>query len=267
MKAIDFHTHAFPDELAARAIATLQKAAAWQAVDDGTIAALLRSMDAAGIDLSVVCPIATKPRQEEGILAWCNGIRSRRIEPFPSVHPRADDPARWVRLFAQQGYRGIKLHPMYQGFAADEPLMDPLYSTAADESLAVMLHCGKDIAFPPEDDRASPSRLRRVADRFPSLKLVCTHLGGWNDWDEVQRHLLGTAVYMETSFSIKRLGLERAAAMIRNHDPRRVMLGSDWPWTAQSDELALLSQLGLPPQQQEAIRWRNAAVLLGLKAD
>ena len=57
-KIIDFHTHAFPENVAARAIPALEKAGHVQAYTDGTSAGLLASMSRAGIDKSVICSIA-----------------------------------------------------------------------------------------------------------------------------------------------------------------------------------------------------------------
>ena len=88
MPIIDMHVHAFPDALAQRAMAALEGPTDWKAIGDGTVGGLLRSMDAAGIDASVICNIATKPSQVEPIFQWCTQIASERIIPFPSVHPR-----------------------------------------------------------------------------------------------------------------------------------------------------------------------------------
>ena len=60
---IDFHAHAFPDFLAARAVSHLEAMGYTSAFLDGTVAALIASMDKAAISRSVICSIATEPRQ------------------------------------------------------------------------------------------------------------------------------------------------------------------------------------------------------------
>ena len=262
MSAIDFHTHAFPDEIAERAIAKLEAAASWKAVSHGKVDELLKSMDAADVDISVICSIATKPDQAKGILEWCKRIASDRIIPLPSVHPQDKQASKWLRRFAKEGFIGIKLHPMYQEFAADESRMDPVYATAAELGLLIVSHCGKDVAYPNDDDRASPQRFRNVIDRFGDLRLVCTHLGGWRDWAAVEQYLLGTSVLLETSFSIADLGAEKAADMIRRHGVDRVMMGSDWPWNSQAAEIANINSLPLSKQEKQKILWSNAGRLL-----
>ena len=91
---IDFHAHAFPDALAERAIAHLEKEGNARAFLDGRLSSLLASMDSAGIGRAVVCSIATKPDQFAPILNWSRQIASARIVPLPSVHPKGPDPSR-----------------------------------------------------------------------------------------------------------------------------------------------------------------------------
>ena len=51
MRIIDFHAHAFPDALAERAMPALEAEGDIRAALDGKVSSLLRSMDAAGIDV------------------------------------------------------------------------------------------------------------------------------------------------------------------------------------------------------------------------
>jgi predicted TIM-barrel fold metal-dependent hydrolase len=142
--------------------------------------------------------------------------------------------------------------------------MDEVYAAAAEAGLFVESHCGLDIAYPPDDDRATPVRFRRVIERFPGLTLICTHMGGWRMWDEAQKHLLGTPVYMETSFSLAELGKQRAVDFIGRHGVQRVCMGSDWPWDRQGAQVQAVKDLGLSAQDTQAILYANAAKLLGL---
>lgn len=263
MAGIDIHTHAFPDNLASRAIKTLEALAPWQAVGNGTVGGLLKSMDAADIDVSVICSIATKPDQVEPILKWCEKVRSDRLEPLPSVHPAAQDPAKAIRRIAKAKFAGIKLHPLAQGFAFDDPKMDPIYEALSAEGLILVTHCGRDVGFPPDDDRAGPARIRKVADRFPDLTLICTHMGGWETWDAAEEHIIGADVCIETSFSLQFLDADRAARMIRRHGVGRVLFGTDWPWSSQAGDVRRLRSLPLTEAEVHKILWANAARLLG----
>lgn len=259
--AIDFHTHAFPDALAPRAIAALEAEADIKARLDGTVAGLLASMDQAGVAISVVCSIATKPSQFEPILNWSKQVRSERIVPFPSLHP--DDPefAGRVARIKAEGFRGIKMHPFYQGFDLDDERVFPLYEAVADAGLLLAMHTGYDWGFPGVE-RARPERIVRVLERVPALKLVTTHFGAWNDWDEVERLLIGRPVMMELSLSIEFLGEERARRMLLAHPPDCLLFGTDSPWSDQAESVARLKALGLGEELERRILGENARALL-----
>jgi uncharacterized protein len=263
MAAIDMHVHAFPNDLAKRAVQTLSAAGQTQPRGNGTVKGLIKSMDKADIDVSVLCAIATKPSQVEGILEWCRKIKCERIEPLASVHPADAESPRWMARIASAGLIGVKLHPMYQDFAADEPRLDPIWQEAVDQGLLVACHCGLDLAYPPTDDRAAPERFARVLDRYPGLRLVCTHMGGWRSWDQVDRCIIGRNVILETSFSLDELGSSRAADMIRRHGIDKVCFGSDWPWKDQGEAIALLKGVGLSEKETDAVLYRTAAGILG----
>jgi len=264
-KIIDVHTHAFPDNVAGRAVEALEALCPITTVAEATVASLLRSMDDAGVDASVICAIATKPAQHEGILAWCDAIRCERIIPFPSVHPAAPDASQWIERIVAEGFRGIKLHAMYQDFVIDDEAMDALYAPAEALGLVLQFHAGHDFGFPDADDRASSARLARVAERFPRLKMICAHMGGWRMWDASEAHLIGQAdVHVEVSFSLDELGPERSVAMIRRHGTDRVLFGTDWPWARQDEAFERLASLPLEPDELDQIAWSNATKLLGL---
>ncbi len=258
---IDTHTHAFPDELAPRAIPFLEQEGDVRAALDGTVGALLRSMDEAGIRQSVVASIATKPTQFRPILEWSLSIASPRIVPFASVHP--DDPEAVSRIaeIAAAGLRGIKLHPYYQRFVVDEERMTPIYDAAERAGLIVLMHTGFDIAFP-RDRVADPVRTLRALERHPVLRLIASHFGAWEDWDEVERVLLGKPVYMDVSYSLPLLEPDRARSFIMSHPRDRVLFGSDSPWADQTKAVEAIRALNLPEDVEQALFFANGARLL-----
>lgn len=258
---IDFHTHAFPDDLAARAMSYLEKEGGIRARLDGTISSLLGSMDKSGIQKSIVCSIATKPSQFETILKWSKNILSDRIIPFPSIHP--SDPLAVDRVceIRGEGFKGLKFHPYYQDFNIDDDLLFPLYERICRENLIVVMHTGFDFAFE-KIRKADPARIIRVIENFPDIKMVTTHLGAWDDWAEVEKHIQGKKIYMEISFSLEYLRKETARKLILNHPADHVLFGTDSPWTDQGETLALFRELGLNKDIEEKILKENAVRLL-----
>lgn len=264
MKIIDVHTHAFPDELAERAIQTLQsEAEGVEAVLDGTVGDLLASMDRAGITAAVVASIATRSTQFQPILEWSRHIRSERIIPFPSVHPADDQAPERIHQIAEAGFRGLKLHPYYQQFKLDDPKMEEIYRAVDETGLILLCHAGFDIAFARERI-ADPVRSVRVIERFPNMKLVLAHLGAWEDWDQVQRHLLGRPVYLDISYCLHLMDRQRAREVLLSHPPQYLLFGSDSPWADQAEAIDLFRHLRLQPELETAILGRNAQRLLEL---
>lgn len=264
---IDFHTHAFADGLAARALASLSQEGNLRPVGDGTAAGLVASMDACGIGLSVVCPIATRPGQFAGICAWSAGLAAAsggRLLGLASIHPRDPEALARVDDVAAMGFRGVKLHPFYQDFFVDEAELFPFYRRLAERGLFVVFHNGYDIGFV-ADRRAGAERMARVLDAVPGLTVVMTHFGGWLDWMEARRVLAGREVYIETSFSVTEMSREELRALVEAHRPDRLLFGTDWPWKSPAEDLAVWREVCADrPDVLQAVLHDNAARLLGL---
>ena len=258
----DFHTHAFPDKVADRATQALTTDCPdATAHHDGHLTSLIHSMDAAGIDRSVVCSIATKPSQFEPILNWSLEIASPRIVPLASVHP--DDPDRLARLdrIKDAGLPGVKLHPYYQSFVLDAPGVIPMFKHIEALGLLVVCHTGFDMAFP-RDRLCDPARIVSLLNHCPDLRFVATHLGAWCDWAEVKRRLLGEPILMELSYSFGCLPDDEIGTMLEMHPQDCILFGTDSPWQDQAKTLQAVRALHLAPAREAALLGGNAARLL-----
>ena len=259
---IDIHTHAFPDALARRAMRKLlDETPDVRAYLDGTLAALLRSMDACGIQKSVVSCIATHPGQFESILHWCEESQSERLLFLPSVHPQDPRLIEQVDRIKAAGFKGIKLHPFYQDFYADQESMQVLYEKLQRECLLLLMHTGYDVAFE-RIRRADPQMLVRISERYPELRLITSHFGAWEQWDEVEQYMIGRPIYMDISFAMEYMEPGQARRMILNHPEGYVLFGSDSPWTDQGETLSQIRKLDLPRARLDQILAENAEKLL-----
>jgi hypothetical protein len=131
-----------PDSLAGKAIAGLEKNCGIKAVHDGTISGLKSYMKTCGVDKSVVLPVATKPSQVKTINEWAKNSGDDSLIFFGAVHPDDADFHDVVLKLKDDGFRGVKLHPDYQGFFADEKRMMPLYEGAARRGAFIVFHAG-----------------------------------------------------------------------------------------------------------------------------
>lgn len=261
MNIIDFHTHAFPDNLAEKAIKNIEEKSGIKAFRDGTITSLLFSMDKNQIEKSVICSIATKPEQFESILKWSKKIRSERIIPFLSIHPSDNKFKEHIDIIKKEGFKGIKLHPYYQEFNLDEQRLSPIYETICKNELILISHTGYDFAFP-LIKKADPEKIIRIKENFPQLKLVISHLGGWKEWDKVKKLLWDKKIYMEISYSLQFIDKKTASDIINSCSEEFVLFGSDSPWGDQGQTISLLKNLNLGERKEKLIFNKNALKLL-----
>ncbi len=272
MKIIDIHTHAFPNAIAARAIAHLAERDGIHPFHDGTLRGLDRSRRRAGIDLCVVLSVATRPSQVPSINRWIleppdpDDILGDPREStifFGGMHPYYEDYEAEIHRLRWASIRGVKLHPNFQDFLPDDPAFSPLFRTLAREGMIALFHAGKDISIPGAP--GSPERLARLADRFPDLTMICAHMGGWEMWDDVERYLLGRPnVYLDTAFVFDCLDDRRFVDLARRHGVDRILFGTDTPWREQLDDVERMRSLPLTSEELNAIMWKNASRLLRL---
>ena len=107
---VDFHVHTFPDAFAAKTVAALSRVSRTRPFTDGTAAALQASIKRAGVDRSVLLPVATKPAQVPGINDAAAQINSRGeggLLSFGGIHPEFADWRSELDRIAALGIPGI----------------------------------------------------------------------------------------------------------------------------------------------------------------
>ena len=268
---IDLHTHAFPEKIAARTLEVLIANTArisdypMKNYTDGTASGLLEVERRAGVDLAVVLPIVTNPKQSETInrVAKETNDSNCGLYSFGSLHPADADALSWVDKLAAEGFKGIKLHPEFQNIYADSDEMTAVCRRAAQYGMTVVLHAGRDIGYLPPV-KTEPDMLLRLIERVPDLKLVAAHLGGWMMWEEVARKLVGTPIYFDTAFIADFIDKAAASDIINAHGADKVLFGSDVPWEDPAKTLKFLRSLSIDPEDLKKICGKNAAGLLGI---
>jgi predicted TIM-barrel fold metal-dependent hydrolase len=200
------------------------------------------------------------------ILDFCRQIRSEAIHPLISFHP-SNDTYEVEDMFGEaqrEGLRGVKLHPMYQNFNIDDKYMYGFYELMASFGFYVMFHTGYDMAFP-GNTQAAVERVKKIADWFRDLTIVCTHVGGWKQWDRIGCLSNCENVYTETSLTMSEISDEEFVRALSHFDEDRVLFGSDSPWTDQKEMLERTLALKISDALKEKMLYKNAAKLLGLK--
>lgn len=262
---IDFHTHCFPDALAPRAIERLSRGGGGlMPYTDGTLAGLRARMAEDGVDVAVVLSIATNAAQQKKVNDFAAALdREEGLIAFGSVYPDAPDALDELERIASLGLRGVKLHPDFQGFMADDARYAPLYRKISALGLVTVFHAGVDYNYSPPYG-GTPERIAAALKWFDA-PVVAAHWGGIGSAESVLAHLAGREVYLDTSFGYATMPRHYAAAILRAHGADKMLFGTDTPWHTAAMEMRLLDSLDIPREDMEKIRYQNAAKLLGLE--
>ncbi|ADU27476.1 amidohydrolase family protein [Ethanoligenens harbinense] len=259
MQFFDFHTHIYPEHIAARSVEGMRAHYHLAASGTGLVENLLACAEKAGGGYLMALAVASKPGQVATINKWLSRHLSDRLFGFGGLHPHSKHLEQDAEQLLALGLRGIKLHPDYQHVAADDPSMDAVYDLAVQHHLPVLIHAG-DVRTP----YSSPVRIAHVLERFPQMTVIVPHLGGYSEWDEAERHIIGKNCYIDTSSSLWALPPEKAAELIRKHGVERVLFGTDYPLTTQAEELERFDRLGFTEEERRLILLENAKRFLGL---
>lgn len=272
---VDFHTHVYPDKIAASTVEKLSEVAGISAHTDGTKAGLEESAKEAGIDYSLVLPVATDPKQVPSIneAAYKMNLSSARkgVFSFGGIHPDSADTKKVLRGVASLGLKGIKLHPDYQGTLFNDIRYKRIVEQATDLGLYIVVHAGVDIGLP-DPIHTTPEYVKDVLLDTGSDRLILAHMGGWRMWDEAVRVLAGENVYIDTSFSTTAVDVdgmldeEKFVEMVRAFGADRVLFGTDSPWASQKKSLKWIQHTSLRSDEKNLILGENAEKLLNLKS-
>ena len=260
---VDFHTHVFPDELAEKAIQSLTAGAQnlYPPVHDGTVFGLLKNMDEWGIDISVVQPVVTKQSQMKKVNEWAASVSSDRLICFGGIYPHTDDYKRDIDFAAALGLKGLKFHAEYQDFCLDSEEMLRVYDYALEKGLILLHHAGFDPAFP-APFRSSPQQFAHIAAEMRGGIVVAAHLGGHAQWDDVETHLAGSGIYLDTSMGFEYFPNDQFLRIVKKHGADKILFGSDAPWSCAQTEIKHLKAMPLPEDDINNILSGNASRIL-----
>ncbi len=258
MKIIDVHAHFFPDSLAQRAVDNLGSYYHYVMHGRGTFNDLMDSAESAGVDKLVIHSTALKASQVEVINDSTASHISKNVAGFGTLHQDYDGGfEKEIKRIKTLGLRGIKLHPDFQMFNADDPKMYPVYDIIRAEGLPILFHAG-DV----KSNCSAPHRIAKVRRDFPGLTVIAAHLGGHDAWDEAEEFILGTDLYIDTSSCFRDLSYEKIRALIRKHDIDKVMFGTDYPIERHDYCLEEFYKLQLTVTENEKIFYNNANRLI-----
>jgi predicted TIM-barrel fold metal-dependent hydrolase len=194
------------------------------------------------------------------------------LTAYVGIDPNILGPSRigpHLMEMAALGARGVKLHPVSQGFNPADPRLAQIYQLCCELNLVVLSHSG------PGHRRgasARPSDFAPVLNAWPDLRLVLAHLGGAAFAEASDLAQDFPQVAFDLSEIIEWVGAPNAPSLIMISDTvrqigaERIMLGSDFPWyepTRSADKVASLPGLG--EEERALLLGGSAATLLSLE--
>ena len=261
---IDFHTHMFPDKIAAGTIAHLASIIEQvHPYTDGTYEGLKRVTEESGVDISIALPIVTTPKQFESINRFAANYQEGNVISFGSIHPDSDDYKSQLRFIKELGLKGIKFHPDYQETYFNDIRYKRIISYASELGLVIVTHAGMD-PLSPDKVHCTVPMIREVIDEVQPEKLVLAHMGGHMRWDEVEDLIVGKNVYFDTGVVLDKMDLDQCVRMMKNHGTDKILFGTDMPWSGQKEYIEIIRSLDLTDEDKERIFYKNACKLLGI---
>lgn len=308
---IDIHTHLYDKEvpsaeyweMQAEMIAPasnrpIEKVREWLSLQwDMTGDLLVKDMDEAGIDKSVLLPLDFNTARWMGegkySITEINELYAKaaqnhpdRLIAFAGVDPRRPEAIELLeRGVKEWNMKGLKLMPA-TGWYPDDKAYYPLYEKVLELDIPILCHTGPEV-FPMRAKYARPAYVDEVASDFPDLKIVIAHAG--HCWWEEAAWIVGYNTNMYLDLAQWQLRAIRdpvndfyriLRSIISTAGISKVLLGSDWPAfraTKRANNAAWVKFIKDPPpevkeaglelseEEKAAILGGNAARLLRLE--
>lgn len=251
---IDAHTHIFPSRIAEKATVNVGNFYDLRMDNCGISEKLLDAGKTIGVTKYLVCSTATVPHQISSINEFIGRECEKHSEffGFGTTHPLSEDIEGDIAQIKRLGLHGVKLHPDFQEFDADSPEAFRIYDIIQGD-LPLLIHCGD-----PRYDWSAPSKIRKICENFPGLKIQAAHIGGYQRWDEAQEMLTGFKnLAVDISSSLPFMSPEKAAERIRRFGVENSFFGTDFPMWSHKEELERFLAVGFSEDENRMILAEN----------
>ena len=264
----------------------------------------VKAMEEAGIDKSVIMTVDQGLHPEIGEAMWSIEEKNKWVAEQAKQYPDklyamcAVDPRRGEKAISlvekailKWEMKGVKLHPT-SGYYPDDPAFFPFYKKCVELEVPICSHCAAIIGPPLMSKYADPIYLDTIAARFPELKILMIHFGGfsWNNrcseimvarpnvYAELSGFQFG-AVVMPELFLKTLKDILNMPSLYGTPVKDKIMFGTDWPameiilnqkawvdWIRNIPQKGLEFGLKFKKREIENILTKNAEKFLDLKS-
>ena len=269
--SIDVHVHLHPERLA-RAISEVFMRDGWSPLHAWDPAQVADSLAAHGVERFCFFSYAHKPGIARSLNEWI-ARTARGLPagiPVGTVHAGDHDILAIADDALDEGLAGFKFHLSVQRFRADDARLMPFYERIAERGAFLVVHAG---TMPYRDPYTGLDGFRGVMERFPTLRVIVAHLGGFETDGFFALTERFPNLYLDTTMALtplsdRYLGGDADAIptelLLRYQD--RIMLGSDFPLIPYpyEEERSFIARRALPDAVARKILYDNAARFLTL---
>ena len=225
-------------------------------------ATIVATMDAAGVDRSVVFAMSTTARRAMEMAEAAVAAYPDRLIPYAYALPSYERPvlADLRDAVVNRGFKGIKVHA--GECRLTDYIADPVFALAGELGVPCLVDFGGDLGT-----------ARRLATAFPQTRLIIAHFGRYLCTDAklllscIQLAEECANVWLDASGVVLPWVIAEA---VRRVGADRILFGSDGPHPMPDlvsylrDGIRQIQNLELAPEEQALILGGTAAKLLGL---
>lgn len=263
MEIIDTHAHIYPQKIAEKATVTIGKFYDIQMeMPLGTAEKLLEDGKKAGVKRYVVHSVATTAHQVRSINEFIKREMDKHCEfiGFMTLHQdlSEEEIKNEVDWCIENGFKGVKLHPDFQKFYIDGEDAEKFYRVIGDR-LPILFHTGDD-----RYEYSKPKRLAKMAKKYPEVKFIAAHFGGYRCWQDIGFYVGLDNVYFDTCSSLMFISPESARDIINLLGVEKFFFGTDFPMWDAKKELDRFYAIPMTDKEREMILYKNIKKLLKL---
>ena len=278
---VDFHTHIFPPQVRDQRQEYLRRDATFAEIyaeprakiagaDD-----LLRSMDEAGVDVSVALGIAWWEQElcrlHNDYLLEAAAGSGRRIVPFCTVNPADAGAEAEVERCVAAGARGLgELRPDSQSWELAGAAGDRLAALARRHGLILLFHVTEPLGHQYRGKQGGGlAAFYEFVVRHPEVVTVGAHLAGGLPLYASMPEVRDSLAHLHLDTAAQPLLYDRAVYddLGRHLGLERLLLGSDYPLIGQGRQIDEIRSAVPDVGSQRLILGENARRLLGLGDD
>lgn len=278
---VDGHVHTFSSyEVSNKIMTSFNKVynIEFENPGPGTLDDVLEKMDRIGIDFTVTANFApAKIIHQNNTWSLEMGRQYKKLVPLVSFHPDMEEPMdKLMEEYILMGAKGIKFHPMAQGFAPYDDRLDVVYRMCEEAYFPVVFHCGR-VSNARINNYADIENILPVIKKYRKIPVILTHMADGNIGDVLKIADMYENVYFDTSIVITGYppllkvnepswpDNEVVEYVIKKVGADRVVFGSDYPWGSPEHDLARFMEIKLSDSEKSKVLGENAVKIFKIK--